>query len=148
MLAGARVRIIEGNFAEIQGKSLLVRLNQRINSVRARVIESRRYFQASRLTFSVLSVVSMLCTLCKARNNKPIRVLGWLNKTQAVKNIEPSLKFTICNSLQTEIVRQLNLTLLPEVFQSLIRNLKVKCSVKSGQFEAHKKSEFFSQYNQ
>ena len=72
-----------------------------------------------------------------------VQIIWLAEQDSSYQNIEPSIKFIICNSLQTEIVRRLNLTLLPEVFSSLIRNLKVKCSVKSGQFEAHKKREFF-----
>ena len=38
-------------------------------------------------------------------------------------------------------------TLLPEFFKSLKQNLKVKCSVKSGQIEAHNNMQFFSNDN-
>ena len=43
----SRVRIIEGNLAEMQGISLLVRFNSRIQSVRT---ESRRCYLTSKLT--------------------------------------------------------------------------------------------------
>ena len=44
----SRVRIIEGNLAEMQGISLLVRFNSRIQSVRT---EGRRCYLTSKLTF-------------------------------------------------------------------------------------------------
>ena len=92
----------------------------------------------------------------KACYNKPIRILvrmvqiyDWLYKTKAVKSVKPS-KFKNHQSLHSTIVyklkqfRKLNLTLLPEVFKSLIQNLEVKCSVNFSRIMAHKNTRVFS----
>ena len=92
----------------------------------------------------------------KARYNKliriPVRVVqksDWLYKSTAVKNSKPS-KFKNHQSSHSAIVHKLkwfgksNLTFLPEVFKSLIQNLKVKCSVNFSRIMAHKNMRVFS----
>ena len=64
-------------------------------------------------------------------------------KYQTIKVQKPS-KFTFCNSLQTKIARQVEVNILPEVFNSLLQNLKMKCSVNFRRIMAHKNTRIFS----
>ena len=70
------------------------------------------------------------------------KLSDWLNTTNAVKNVKPS-KFTICNSLQTEIVRQVEINTFAECSFSLWQNLKLKCSMKPPELWLIKTRKFF-----
>ena len=66
-------------------------------------------------------------------------------KNKAVKNVTPS-KFTICNSLQTEIVQQVEFNTVKHTWSFLVSKTEceVKNSVKSGQIVADKKTQLSS----
>ena len=64
-------------------------------------------------------------------------------KNKAVKNVTPS-KFTICNSLQTEIVQQVEFNTVAWSFLVSKTECEVKNSVKSGQIVADKKTQLSS----
>ena len=90
------------------------------------------------------NVISILYTLIKHTTISQSESLlewfkysDWLNKTEAVKNVKPS-KFTICYSLQTEIVRWVEFNTFALSFIILMKNLKVKFLVKSSQIVAYK----------
>ena len=90
------------------------------------------------------NVISILYTLIKHTTISQsesmlewFKYSDWLNKTEAVKNVKPS-KFTICYSLQTEIVRWVEFNTFAWSFIILMKNLKVKFLVKSSQIVAYK----------
>ena len=90
------------------------------------------------------NVISILYTLIKHTTISQSESLlewfkysDWLNKTEAVKNAKPS-KFTICYSLQTEIVWWVEFNTFAWSFIILMKNLKVKFLVKSSQIVAYK----------
>ena len=75
-----------------------------------------------------------------------VQIIFWLavqdyscQKCQTI-NVQKLSKFTFWNSSAGRIKH------LPEVFWSLIQNLKVKCSVKSDWIMAHKTQKFFTWY--
>ena len=90
------------------------------------------------------NVISILYTLIKYTTISQSESLlewfkysDWLNKTEAVKNAKPS-KFTICYSLQTEIVQWVEFNTFAWSFIILMKNLKVKFLIKSSQIVAYK----------
>ena len=86
----------------------------------------------------------------KARYHKPIRILVrmvpiiWLvEQDQSCKNVKVS-RFTICSSLQTEIVRQVDFNTFALSFLSLLYRI---CIWNSPWIVAHKTTQVFSHDN-
>ena len=107
----------------------------------------KHYFQFSKQTlFLKRTAVSLTCSiLSKEFYDKPIRIpVRMLQRLMLSKmsNHQSSHSVTVD---KLKYFGASNLTHLHEGFQSLIQNLKVKYSVKSGPVVAHKNTQIFFQ---